>query len=151
MRDRSGGRSLALFLFAILCGCQPGGGEDGIVTADDAEVFAMIVADETVRFTGTEPFWGGEVLGDQLRYSSMENPDGTRITVGRFAGNNGLAYSGKLDGLAFDMTITPGRCSDGMSDRDYPFVVTLKLGEETRSGCAWTDAAPFSENPSPSA
>ncbi len=33
------------------------------------------------------------------------------------------------------MTVTPLACSDGMSDRSYPFTVTLKLGEDLRNGC----------------
>ena len=55
----------------------------------------------------------------------------------------GLGFSGTLDGAAFDMTVTPGACSDGMSDRTYPYTVTLKIGDDTREGCAWTDAQPF--------
>ena len=77
-------------------------------------------------------------------YSTVEDPDGTTIAVERFAGNNGLGYSGSLDGTSFDMAITPGECSDGMSDRTYPFTVTLRIGEEQRTGCAWTDRMPFS-------
>ena len=76
-------------------------------------------------------------------YSTPENQEGETIAVRRFAGNNGLGFSGMFDGAPFDMTITPGACSDGMSDRTYPFTVTLKLGEEQRNGCAWTERTPF--------
>ena len=111
--------------------------------------FSAIAADEMIRFVGTEPFWGGNVRGGELVYSTPENQAGDTIAVRRFAGNNGLGFSGSLNGGAFDMTVTPGRCSDGMSDRTYPFTVTLKLGDEQRNGCAWTDRSPFSgpENP----
>ncbi len=119
------------------------------VVASGEGVFSAIGADETIRFTGTEPFWGGSVTGAELVYSTPENQDGDKIAVRRFAGNNGLGFSGSLNGGPFDMTVTPGSCSDGMSDRTYPFTVTLKLGEEQRSGCAWTERTPFSglENP----
>ena len=100
--------------------------------------------DETIRFVGTEPFWGGEVSGGSLTYSTPENQNGTTIAIERFAGNNGLGLSGMFEGQAFDMTVTPGECSDGMSDRAYPFTVTLKIGAEQRSGCAWTERTPFS-------
>ena len=105
--------------------------------------FAAIGVDETIRFTGTEPFWGGTVSGGELVYSTPENQDGERIAVRRFAGNNGLGFSGVRGGKPFDMAITPRACSDGMSDRTYPFTVTLKLGDEQRSGCAWTERTPF--------
>lgn len=111
--------------------------------------FDGIAADETIRFTGTEPFWGGQAQGGSLTYTTPEDPDGTTIAVERFAGNSGLGLSGKLGDAAFDMTVTTGTCSDGMSDREYPFTVTLRIGEETRLGCAWTSARPFTgpENP----
>ena len=63
----------------------------------------------------------------------------------RFAGRNGLGLSGTLGDKTFDMTVTPGNCSDGMSDRTFPFVVTLKLGEEVRNGCGWTDRQRYTE------
>jgi len=79
-----------------------------------------------------------------LTYATPENIDGTAIAVERFAGRNGLSLSGALDGAPFDMAITPGECSDGMSDRTYPFIVTLEVAGEQRRGCAWTDSTPFS-------
>lgn len=107
------------------------------------EPYAAIAADETIRFTGTEPFWGGEVTGERLTYTTPEDPDGTTIAVERFAGNSGLGFSGTLAGARFDMTVTEGACSDGMSDRTYPLTATLQVGEEQRQGCAWTEARPF--------
>ncbi|MGB3738274.1 MAG: hypothetical protein WA948_02860 [Pontixanthobacter sp.] len=125
----------------LLAGCSAGDGAR--VTQDDSAPFAQIAEGEVVRFTGTEPFWGGEVVGEQLIYTTPENPDGATIQVRRFAGMNGLGYSGTLDGAAFDLAITPGTCSDQMSDRSYPYTATLRLGDETRNGCAFTDAQPF--------
>lgn len=124
---------------ALLAACQSAG--EGEPTT---EPYAAIGGDETIRFTGTEPFWGGEVTGERLLYSTVENPDGTAIAVERFAGNSGLGFSGMLAGARFDMTVTEGECSDGMSDRTYPLTVTLLVGSEQRNGCAWTDARPFS-------
>ncbi len=124
-------------------------GDDARVTADEAQPFDGIAEDETLYFGGNEPFWGGEVVGETLRYSTPDNIDGTTITVKRFAGMNGLGYSGELDGQSFDMAVTEGDCNDTMSDRSYPFTVTLRLGEEVLSGCGHSDARPFTgpENP----
>ena len=141
--------ALAGFLLAAvsLVGCRQT--EPGKVTAVDAEVYDGIAADEAVRFTGTEPFWGGEVTGESLTYTTLENPDGETIAVKRFAGMNGLGYSGELDGKSFDMTVTPGECSDGMSDRTYPFTVTLSIADGLRNGCGWTAARPFTGDEMP--
>ena len=120
-----------------LVGCTPSTGTDSQVAAFDG-----IAPDETIHFLGTEPFWGGETSGDELTYTTPENIDGTTIAVRRFAGNSGIGLSGTLEGEIFDMTVTEGTCSDGMSDATYPFTVTLRIGDEQRSGCAWTDRHP---------
>ena len=138
-------RGLLLAMLPLVLGaCQSGADAEGQVQSYDG-----IAADETIHFTGTEPFWGGESAGGSLTYSTPENIDGRTISVERFAGNNGLALAGELEGAEFDMTVTPGECSDGMSDRTYPFVATLKIGEETRFGCAWTDRQPFAGSEAP--
>jgi len=133
----------APLLALMLAACQPGGGADVPGDSDDRMPFAGIGATEVLHFTGTEPFWGGTAGGGLLTYTTPENQDGTSIAVERFAGRAGLTLSGTLDGTSMDMMVTQGECSDGMSDRTYPYTVTLKLGEELRSGCAWTDAQPF--------
>lgn len=115
------------------------------VTASDTQAYSGIPADETVHFTGTEPFWGGEVSGNELTYTTPENQSGERIAVDRFAGRNGVSFSGDLDGAPFVLAITPGECSDGMSDRTYPFAVALQVRGEQRHGCAWTNRKPVTE------
>ncbi len=137
-------RSIVLFaampLAVALSGCKAS------EPAGDAEYqapFATIGEDETVRFTGTEPFWGGQVVGTALTYSTPENVDGTDIPVTRFAGRGGVSWTGVYEGARFVLAATPGKCSDGMSDRTYPYVVTLEVTGEQRSGCAWTDTQPF--------
>jgi uncharacterized membrane protein len=107
------------------------------------EPYDGIREDEVLRFTGTEPFWGGQVSGKTLTYTTPEDQDGTEIAVERFAGRGGLSFGRTLEGGKFEMVVTPLECSDGMSDRTYPFTVTLEIGEETRNGCGWTEAKPF--------
>ena len=109
----------------------------------DTAPYDGIAEDEVLHFTGTEPFWGGEVSGMALRYTTPENQDGVEIAVERFAGRGGIAYSGMLEGADLEMTITPLECSDGMSDRTYPFTVVLAIGEDKRNGCAWSEQHPF--------
>ena len=115
------------------------------VPGDTAETapYSGIADDELLHFTGTEPFWGGEVSGGSLIYKTPEDQDGTTIPVERFAGRGGIAFSGLLEVAAFEMTVTPLECSDGMSDRTYPFTVTLEIGEDRRNGCAWSEQHPF--------
>ncbi|MGE5952628.1 MAG: COG3650 family protein [Qipengyuania vulgaris] len=126
-------------LLLAACQSQEGGAGSGPTPA-----YSGIGEDETVFLTGTEPFWGGEIEGGEARYTTPEDQDGARFDVQRFAGNNGLSFTGNIDGRSFDLMVTPGDCSDGMSDRTYPFVATLDLDGEQRNGCAWTDKQSFS-------
>ncbi len=132
----------------LLAGCHARRGEDngGVPgDGDSSKPFSEISATETLHVLGTEPFWSGEARGGTLSYSTPATPAGTEIKVNRFAGRNGLGLSGTLGDKTLDMTVTPGACSDGMSDRTFPFIVTLKLGEEVRQGCGWTDSQRFKD------
>ena len=137
---------MTMILAAGLAVAACGQGEGASIPGDDGDAspYSGIAEDEILHFTGTEPFWGGEVSNGQLRWSTPENIDGRTIPVERFAGRGGISFSGNLQGASFDMTVTPGECSDGMSDRDYPFTVTVAWGEETRFGCGWSDSEPYS-------
>lgn len=137
--------SLAL-LGAGLVACQPVA--EGQSPAPRA-AFDAIGADQAIRLVGTEPFWGGTVSGSGFLYTTPQNQAGETIAVKRFAGNSGLGFSGTRGGQAVDLTITRGTCSDGMSDRSFPYTATLRLGTEQRSGCAWTDREPFTGSANP--
>jgi len=54
-----------------------------------------------------------------------------------------------LDGKPLTATLTPGECSDGMSDRRFPFVATIALGGETFAGCGYTTSQPFTGDEAP--
>lgn len=135
----------AVCALALLSACGSHGGAGAIDEGSGGSGYAGIEPEETLRFTGTEPFWDGNIKGAVLTYTTPENPAGVSIPVQRFAGNNGLGFSGNLGGSSFDMAVTNAGCSDGMSDRSYPFTVTLRIGAEVRSGCGWTDRRKFTE------
>lgn len=136
--------ALALILSACSGGSSaPAGSGTMTFDAEDTQSFAGIGAGEVVHFTGTEPFWGGQVAGGSLTYTTPEDQKGATIAVSRFAGRNGLSFSGDFGGMPFVLAVTPGKCSDGMSDRSYPYAVTLQVKGEQRDGCAWTDKQPF--------
>ncbi|WP_239804615.1 COG3650 family protein [Croceicoccus hydrothermalis] len=141
------GIAIPLLAAIALAGCQSGGDTPDGAPGDrnDNRPFSGIAENDTLHFTGTEPFWNGEVVGGVLTYT-VPADDGvseTAIAVDRFAGRNGISFSGVLNGQSLTLAATPGACNDGMSDRTYPFSVTLQLGDETRLGCGWTGAEGF--------
>ena len=133
----------ALACLMALAACA---GENGDGISRDTQPFSGIGEDEVIEVAGTEPFWGMTI--DQAEgaaaFSTPENIDGERFGIERFAGNNGLGFSGRLEsGEGITVTITPGECSDGMSDRTYPFTATAEVGERDLKGCAFTDTQGF--------
>lgn len=141
--SRASRRFVVLTAAFVLAGCHQGhGGADLPGDPDDHKPFARIAEGDTVRLNGTEPFWGGTVVSGTFTYTTPERPEGVAVPVERFAGRAGVSFTGERDGQPVALMITEGECSDGMSDRRYPFTATLKLGEEQREGCASTDALP---------
>lgn len=90
-----------------------------------------------IRTVGTEPFWGAQVEGRCVTYSTPENIDGTRVWT-EFSGSAGNGtWSGFLNDRPFVMRTRPQQgCSDGMSDKRYPIAVKLTVNGEERTGCA---------------
>ncbi|MEQ5787485.1 hypothetical protein J3454_06225 [Erythrobacter sp. NFXS35] len=122
--------------------------------ADDAidpegRTFDAVAPTEVVTISGTEPFWTARIKQGEAVWMTPGNPGGTRFAVTRFAGNNGLGFTGELNGDAFTATLTPGDCSDGMSNRTFPFVATVAVGEETLMGCGYTTGQPFTGDAAP--
>jgi uncharacterized membrane protein len=115
----------------------------------EGKTFDAVAPDDVVTLTGTEPFWNARIASGSATWTTPDNPGGTAFAVSRFAGNNGLGFSGTLDGKPFTATLTPGECSDGMSDRRYPFVATIALGGETLAGCGYTTMQPFTGEGAP--
>lgn len=136
-------------LAATLSACAPTEGD----ISRDTEPYDGIDAAAEIFIGGTEPFWALDITpaGDAYtaRFSTPDDIDGSSFTVSRFAGNNGVGFSGDLDGRAVHASLTPGDCSDGMSDRSYPFIATVALGDVTLYGCAHTSDEPFIGDESP--
>jgi uncharacterized membrane protein len=136
---------VALCLLLAAAACTPA--TDGI--DPKGKTFDTVAPEEAVTFTGTEPFWTLAIAAGEGVWTTPDNQPGTRFAVKRFAGNNGLGFSGELDGKPLTATLTPGECSDGMSDRRFPFVATIALGGETFEGCGYTTSQPFTGDEAP--
>ena len=135
--------SIALLALVPLSACAQGDGVDS-----SGAVYDGVSPEASIKARGTEPFWGLDIEAQSAgqhaaRFTSPADIDGSAFTLTRFAGNNGLGFSGELDGKAVHVAITPGDCSDGMSDRGYPFTVTVALDDAVLRGCAYTSEAPF--------
>ena len=89
---------------------------------------------------GTEPFWNVALDGSDLRYTSADTPTPRSAAVVRHQANGVLELTGRFSGRPLRASIRRAPCSDGMSDRRYPFAMTLAIEGRVLTGCAY-DAA----------
>lgn len=90
------------------------------------------------RGFGTEPFWDARVDGDTLVFTTPDNQAGTTMKGRRVPSLVGYVFVGTHEGRAFHLGLTPGECSDGMSDNRYQFTATFTLGDLAYKGCGET-------------
>lgn len=88
------------------------------------------------RVVGTEPFWGVRVDGDALHFTTIDDQAGKHLTGTHTLREDGIRYVGSDAGTAFELDITRGECSDGMSDTVYAFKASFRYGDTDYSGCA---------------
>jgi heat shock protein HslJ/uncharacterized membrane protein len=91
---------------------------------------------ETYRALGTEPFWNIAIGGGRIVYSTPEPRERLDLpaSAARAAPGGGRRYV--TDRFTMDVS-RAGRCSDGMSDFDYPDTVrvTFAGGGRVLDGC----------------
>ena len=81
---------------------------------------------------GTEPFWAVEIRETTLKLTRPDAPDvvvpnpGPRLAAGKAV----------WPGQGLVVTLTDGPCSDGMSDRVYPWFAEVTAGIDMYKGCA---------------
>ncbi len=92
---------------------------------------------QTLRVVGTEPFWGVQVDGDALTFTTPEDPAGLQMRGERtLVPGGGLDISGRSGEQAFALKVRPGDCSDGMSDMAFTMTAEFHIGETVYRGCA---------------
>jgi uncharacterized membrane protein len=87
------------------------------------------------RGFGNEPFWEARVDGDTLVFSTPDQPDGRAMKGRRVPSLVGYVFLGKDGDRDFNLGLTPGECSDGMSDNRHAFTATFTYGGTTYRGC----------------
>jgi len=96
---------------------------------------------------GNEPFWGVRVTAQEILYRDPEHQDGYRFPPAAAIDEGGTrVFRTRRDIPAsqpgprtLELRVRRGTCSDGMSDRRYTLIAQLKIGEETYTGCAWSE------------
>lgn len=89
-----------------------------------------------MRMVGTEPFWGARIAAEGITLSGADRAERRWAAVDPVVTRAGARWS--APGAEFTIVREP--CSDGMSDRSYPFAAEVAVGGETLRGCAAPEA-----------
>lgn len=130
-------------LFLLLAACSaPQPPADTVPTAHaEAAAAKRVPGQQAVeplwifRATGTEPFWGVNVVGPTLTYTTPDDPEGQVMQGERRRIGNGVEIAGTHAGKSFVLTVVAGDCNDGMSDNAYELVSTFRYGDVNYTGC----------------
>jgi uncharacterized membrane protein len=132
-------RTAALIAAALLitaCGQSPMGSAEEAPPPADAPITVGPDYSGDFDAVGTEPFWNVKVRSQGMTLARPDHPDVV-------TGNSGVRIDGEQG--VFDATageqrlvlrLTPGECSDGMSDRRYGYLAEVWIDGETLRGCA---------------
>jgi uncharacterized membrane protein len=94
---------------------------------------APVVLPMPLRLVGTEPFWGGVVGPEEIQISGVDRE--TLAWGVRDPQRSGNTLRWKLEG-GVTILVVRESCSDGMSDRTYPFRAEVTVKGEVLKGCA---------------
>jgi uncharacterized membrane protein len=85
---------------------------------------------------GNEPFWSVEARGATLVFKTPDDQAGVTLSGRRVPSLVGTVILGTGPKGEFHLGVTPGECSDGMSDRTYAHASTFIYAGTTYKGCA---------------
>lgn len=129
-----------LLLMLAACGEAPMGSSEDSAPPADAPAAAR-APDYAGDFdvVGTEPFWAVKIRAASVVLTRPDSPEVSNANPGvRIDGQQGVWDSSGVveDKGRLVVRLTPGVCTDGMSDRVYRFYAEVWIDGETLKGCA---------------
>ncbi len=128
---------LSLILVLAACKDNPSRSADSSAAAAPT-TSAAVATTEPLRALGTEPFWALDIDSTGLRFTTPDDTSGKRFPPNAptpMAGDT-LVWMAESDLTAVHVRIWPEPCSDGMSDRSYPWTAIVRVAGTTYRGCA---------------
>lgn len=121
------------------CGESMGASEEASAPADAPASARGPDYSGDIDIIGTEPFWNVKIREGGVSLTRPDHPEVRNANPGvRLDGQQGVWDSNGLkeDEGRLVARLTPGVCSDGMSDRVYRFSAEIWIDGETLKGCA---------------
>lgn len=130
-----------LLLTVAACSEAPLGAPEDSAPPADAPASAAKTPDYAgdIDALGTEPFWAVKIRAGSVALTRPDSPEVSNANPGvRIDGQQGVWDSNGAveDKGRLVVRLTPGVCTDGMSDRVYRFYAEVWIDGETLKGCA---------------
>jgi uncharacterized membrane protein len=130
------GALCVLITVAAACGDRDSRPDDTASIVPRDTIVDLLKA-EPLRALGTEPFWALDVDGTGLRFITPEDTSGIRFPpIASTVIADTVVWSGQTERATIEARIWPEKCSDGMSDREYPYASRVTIAGTTYRGCA---------------
>ena len=89
------------------------------------------------RALGTEPFWALDIESTGLRFRTPDDTVGIRWPpLTPVVEGDTMRLAGETERASVEVRIWPAQCSDGMSDRVWPYEAVVRVEGTTYRGCA---------------
>lgn len=133
-------RSIAAVVVSalLLAACeQSHDGQEGAGPPADAPAPppAAAVFPADLDLNGTEPFWAVKIRGTSIALTRPDAPERAFANAGKAEASGTATWTANDASGSIVVKLTPGSCSDGMSDKTYPYSAVVTVGTETLKGC----------------
>jgi uncharacterized membrane protein len=113
----------------------PDSTEPDVIT--EADTTGPEPVEPAFRLLGNEPFWNLQIDAAGLRFRTPEDTAGQVFGATRaILVGDSLRWNSVGDAGIIEAVVAPAQCSDGMSDKTWPFRARVVLGKTTYVGCA---------------
>jgi uncharacterized membrane protein len=125
-----------MLLSGIACAERAPRTQDSAIAAPVDSVTASITS-EPLRALGTEPFWALDVDSGGLKFITPEDTSGVRFPpIAHTVVGDTVVWSGQRESATIEARVWLEKCSDGMSDRVYPYAARVTVAGTEYRGCA---------------
>ena len=133
-------RSFAIILTILNAGCgaessRQAGDSSAVAVPLDSTTVAIMA--EPLRALGTEPFWALDIDTGGLKFITPDDTSGIRFpSTAPTISADTVVWSLQAEHGTIEARVWAEKCSDGMSDREYPFASQVIVHGTTYRGCA---------------
>lgn len=97
----------------------------------------MVGLEKGFKCVGTEPFWSINVEKSGIVFHHMDEEPMAYPYQPPQKQANSQVYETSTGDSKLKIIVTEGKCSDGMSEGEYPYTVQVERDGQTYKGCAY--------------